>query len=69
MDVKREAVRLTVSGGIGHLTLDRPPVNALNFAAQDRLCELADEIARRDDIRAVLITGANENFSAGADLK
>ncbi|WP_458688170.1 enoyl-CoA hydratase/isomerase family protein [Nocardia tengchongensis] len=69
MDVKREAVRLTVSGGIGHLTLDRPPVNAMNFAAQDRLCELADEIAWRDDIRAVLITGANESFSAGADLK
>ncbi|MGW3539758.1 enoyl-CoA hydratase/isomerase family protein [Nocardia niigatensis] len=69
MDLIPEAVRLIVSDGIGHLVLDRPPVNALNFAAQNRLLELADEITHRTDIRAVLITGNNGNFSAGADLK
>ncbi|MFI0772465.1 enoyl-CoA hydratase/isomerase family protein [Streptomyces sp. NPDC021218] len=61
--------RLEVAEGVGTLCLDRPPMNALNIATQDRLKELAEEAARRDDVRAVVVYGGEKAFAAGADIK
>ncbi len=50
------------------ITLDNPPVNALSFAY---CAKLLDEIrgAQADDgVEAIVITGANGLFSAGADV-
>nr|AGS49434.1 enoyl-CoA hydratase [uncultured bacterium esnapd5.2] len=44
-------------------------MNALDTATQDRLKELAEEAARRDDVRAVVIYGGEKVFAAGADIK
>ncbi|MFC8830992.1 enoyl-CoA hydratase/isomerase family protein [Streptomyces sp. NPDC057137] len=63
------SVNLEVSGGVGTIRLDRPPMNALNIAIQDRLRELAAEAGRRDDIRAVILYGGEKVFAAGADIK
>ncbi|OAR22232.1 enoyl-CoA hydratase [Streptomyces sp. ERV7] len=62
-------VTLEVSEGVGTLRLDRPPMNALDIAIQDRLRELAEEASRRDDVRAVVIYGGEKVFAAGADIK
>ncbi|GGY87636.1 enoyl-CoA hydratase/isomerase family protein [Streptomyces poonensis] len=62
-------VHLEVSEGVGTLRLDRPPMNALDIATQDRLKELAEEAARRDDVRAVVVHGTEKVFAAGADIK
>ncbi|WEH35993.1 enoyl-CoA hydratase-related protein [Streptomyces sp. AM 4-1-1] len=62
-------VTLEASGGVGTIRLDRPPMNALDIATQDRLRELAEEASRRDDIRAVVIHGGEKVFAAGADIK
>lgn len=62
-------VTLEVADGVGTLRLDRPPMNALDIATQDRLKELAEEAARRDDVRAVVIYGGERVFAAGADIK
>ncbi|MFI1394820.1 enoyl-CoA hydratase/isomerase family protein [Streptomyces sp. NPDC020681] len=62
-------VSLEVSEGVGTIRLDRPPMNALNIAIQDRLRELADEAGRRDDVRAVILYGGEKVFAAGADIK
>ncbi|MGQ4444366.1 enoyl-CoA hydratase/isomerase family protein [Streptomyces violaceoruber] len=62
-------VHLEVAEGVGTLRLDRPPMNALDVATQDRLKELAEEITRREDVRAVVIHGGEEVFAAGADIK
>ncbi|WAZ24221.1 enoyl-CoA hydratase-related protein [Streptomyces cinnabarinus] len=62
-------VNLEVADGVGTLRLDRPPMNALDIATQDRLKELAEEAARRDDVRAVVIYGGEKVFAAGADIK
>lgn len=62
-------VNLEVSGGVGTIRLDRPPMNALNTSIQDRLRELAEEAARREDIRAVILYGGEKVFAAGADIK
>ncbi|MFE7433254.1 enoyl-CoA hydratase/isomerase family protein [Streptomyces tendae] len=62
-------VHLEVAEGVGTLRLDRPPMNALDVATQDRLKELAEEVTRRDDVRAVVIHGGEKAFAAGADIK
>ncbi|MEU1090032.1 enoyl-CoA hydratase/isomerase family protein [Streptomyces sp. NPDC005576] len=62
-------VTLEVQDGVGTIRLDRPPMNALDVATQDRLRELAEEAARRDDVRAVVIHGGKKVFAAGADIK
>ncbi|WP_327353314.1 enoyl-CoA hydratase/isomerase family protein [Streptomyces sp. NBC_01304] len=62
-------VNLEVSEGVGTIRLDRPPMNALDVAIQDRMKELAEEATRRDDVRAVILYGGEKVFAAGADIK
>ncbi|MFG3253154.1 enoyl-CoA hydratase/isomerase family protein [Streptomyces sp. NPDC048172] len=60
---------LEVADGVGTIRLDRPPMNALDIATQDRLRELAAEATDRDDVRAVVLYGGEKVFAAGADIK
>jgi enoyl-CoA hydratase/carnithine racemase len=62
-------VTLEVAEGVGTIRLDRPPMNALDVATQDRIKELAEEATRREDVRAVVIYGGEKVFAAGADIK
>ncbi|WP_406220088.1 enoyl-CoA hydratase/isomerase family protein [Streptomyces canus] len=62
-------VNLEVAEGVGTIRLDRPPMNALDVATQDRLKELAEEATRREDVRAVILYGGKKVFAAGADIK
>ncbi|MGW0570414.1 enoyl-CoA hydratase/isomerase family protein [Streptomyces tauricus] len=62
-------VTLEVAAGVGTIRLDRPPMNALDVATQDRLKELAEEATRREDVRAVILYGGEKVFAAGADIK
>jgi len=60
----------TVDGGIGHLELNRPEVrNAINRELCEVLGRVLDEWAARDDVRAVVLSGAGGRaFAAGADI-
>ncbi|GAA3179880.1 enoyl-CoA hydratase-related protein [Streptomyces ramulosus] len=58
-----------IADGVGTIRLDRPPMNALDIATQDRLRELGEEATRRDDVRAVVVRGSEKVFAAGADIK
>jgi enoyl-CoA hydratase/carnithine racemase len=64
-----EFVRLEVDGAVGTIRLDRPKMNALNAQVQEEIRELAEEVTRRDDIRAVVLYGGERVFAAGADIK
>jgi len=56
-------------GEVAYLTLNRPEVrNALNPELTARIVEALETLARDGDLRAVVITGAGDVFSAGADL-
>ncbi len=61
-----ELVTYTVDDSVAVITLDRPPVNALNAALIADLSEAFDE-ASDPSIRAVVITGS-PHFAAGADI-
>ncbi|AMB60130.1 enoyl-CoA hydratase/isomerase family protein [Microterricola viridarii] len=65
-----DSILLTVSDdGLAHVTLNRPDsLNAINAAAAYRWREVAGEIARRGDIRAVLFDAAGRAFCAGGDV-
>ncbi|MER5439580.1 enoyl-CoA hydratase-related protein [Streptomyces sp. NPDC002790] len=62
-------VHLEVAAGVGTIRLDRPPMNALDVATQDRIKQLAEEATTRTDIRAVVLRGSEKVFAAGADIK
>lgn len=57
--------------GIATITFNRPERrNAINFHGWQELRRIADELARDNDVRVVVITGSGDKaFSAGADIK
>ena len=55
--------------GVLVVTMDRPPVNAQNLLAREELIEAFDRASADDAVRVVVLTGAGEVFSAGADIK
>jgi enoyl-CoA hydratase/carnithine racemase len=63
-------VKVERNGPVLEITLDRPPVNAIDISVGNELhaalCELRDD----PDLRAGIITGSGQRiFSAGWDLK
>ena len=54
--------------GIRILTLNNPPINALSFALSAELVAAIDAAEADASVRAVVLTGANGNFSGGADI-
>jgi enoyl-CoA hydratase len=49
--------------------LNRPKqLNALNGAVMDALCDALEELDREDEIRAIVVTGNERAFAAGADI-
>jgi enoyl-CoA hydratase len=64
-----EQFRLDVEDGIATVVFDRPPVNAQNRRSREELTWVFDTLSDRDDVRAVVLTGARDIFSAGADIK
>lgn len=56
---------------VGVITVNRPDVrNALDWAAMEQLASLVDDLDRRADLRAVILTGAGGRaFISGGDLR
>jgi enoyl-CoA hydratase/carnithine racemase len=62
-------IRVTINKRIATLTLDRPEArNALTLDMMSELAEAARTISRDTEIYAVVIQGAGDHFSVGADL-
>jgi enoyl-CoA hydratase len=52
------------------LTIDRPPVNALDGETMQAVSEAVDGAMQAEAVRVVIVTGAGEKaFAAGADLE
>ena len=55
--------------GVVLLTLNRPPMNPLSGAVLRRVAEIATELQADASLKAVVITGGDKAFAAGADVK
>lgn len=64
-----ESILLEVSDGLARVTLNRPDrLNAIDDAAAHRWRDIAEDIAARDDVSAVLLDAAGPAFCAGGDV-
>jgi enoyl-CoA hydratase len=65
-----ENIALEIDGPVATVTLNRPNVlNALNSALLEELSSVLSLLDRKDDVRAVIVTGAGSKaFAAGADI-
>jgi 2-(1,2-epoxy-1,2-dihydrophenyl)acetyl-CoA isomerase len=64
-----DAVLLDIDGAVATITLNRPErLNAQSVEWTDDLHRVMDELEERDDVRAVILTGAGRAFCAGGDL-
>lgn len=70
MQKAREFVGFRIDDRIALVTVNRPPVNALNRQLEDELEDVFDELTGLQEVGAVIITGGGEKaFIAGADIK
>lgn len=65
-----ESISLRINEQVAVLTIDRPPVNAVNIAVINKIDQTFDQLEKSDDVRVIVITGAGDKaFSAGLDIK
>jgi enoyl-CoA hydratase len=62
-------ILLTRDGPVATLTLQRPPVNALDVPTLQALLDALADVAQDDGLRVAILTGAGRCFSAGVDLQ
>uniref|UniRef100_A0A6N2K818 3-hydroxyacyl-CoA dehydrogenase NAD binding domain-containing protein n=1 Tax=Salix viminalis TaxID=40686 RepID=A0A6N2K818_SALVM len=54
--------------GVALITIINPPVNSLSSDVLSSLKDSYEQALRRDDVKAIVITGAKGKFSGGADI-
>ncbi|MEJ2482753.1 MAG: enoyl-CoA hydratase [Gemmatimonadota bacterium] len=58
-----------VADAVGTVTLNRPEkMNAFFGSMRDEIATALEEMARRDDVRVVIVTGRGRAFCTGADV-
>ena len=68
--VGNEFVLYAEETGIARITFNRPAaLNAMNEDLLQQLAAVLDKVRINDAVKAVIITGTGEAFSAGADIK
>src|SRR5690242_6761523 len=62
-------VRFDVEDGIGVITIDNPPVNALGPVVSDGIIAALDQGQVDPNVHAMVLIGAGRSFIAGADIR
>src|SRR5437667_9627955 len=62
-------VRTAVQDGVGIITIDNPPVNALSPGVPEGIRAAVDGFAKDPAIQAIVLIGGGRTFIAGADIK
>ncbi|MBF82019.1 MAG: enoyl-CoA hydratase [Actinobacteria bacterium] len=59
----------THSNGVLRITMDNPPVNALNVDDTFEIASICDSIRHKPEITVLIITATGKGFCAGVDIK
>src|SRR5258707_1925143 len=62
-------VRFKNEGGIGVITVDNPPVNALSTGVPEGIVAALDQGNADPSVKAMVLIGAGRSFIAGADIR
>ena len=64
-----ELVATSVQDGVGVITVQNPPVNALSPGVPEGILNGVERFATDGDVRAIVLIGGGSTFIAGADIK
>jgi 3-hydroxyacyl-CoA dehydrogenase len=64
-----DLVQLKNENGVGIITINNPPVNALSPGVPEAISEALDQISKDDSVKAAVLIGGGRTFVAGADIK
>ena len=65
-----QTIKLDIADGIATLTLDRPAKkNALDISIRGEIADALARVRGDDAVRALVLTGAGEDFCSGGDLR
>src|SRR5437660_5883027 len=64
-----ELVKFSNQGGIGVITVDNPPVNALSPGVPEGILAAVSQAQADAAVRAIVLIGAGRTFIAGADIR
>ncbi|MCB2107733.1 MAG: enoyl-CoA hydratase/isomerase family protein, partial [Rhodobacteraceae bacterium] len=67
--IDRSPVALTRHGTVAVITVDHPPVNAINHAVRSGLMAALREIEGDPGIKAAVIAASGRTFMAGSDIR
>ena len=63
------AIRIEITGSVGEVIIDNPPVNALGSADWFEFATAVKELGERNDIHCLVIRAEGKGFQAGVDIK
>ena len=64
----RQHLTIARAGAVATVVFDRPPVNAVTLDVIDGFLDVVRELGADPDVRAVIVTGRERRFCAGADI-
>src|SRR5438270_3639299 len=64
-----DLVKFSNQSGIGVITIDNPPVNALSPGVPEGILAAVQQAQSDDSIKALVLIGAGRTFIAGADIR
>src|SRR3954471_19526162 len=67
--VEAELVRFENVDGIGVITVDNPPVNAMSPGVPEGIVAALDQGNADPSVKAMVLIGAGRSFIAGADIR
>src|SRR2546425_2359602 len=64
-----ELVKFSNQGGVGVITVDNPPVNALSPGVPEGILAAVKQAQTDDSVQALVLIGSGRTFIAGADIR
>jgi cyclohexa-1,5-dienecarbonyl-CoA hydratase len=62
-------IKIAVEGGVGLITLARPPLNVMNIAMMKEINDVLDSWEEINDLKVLLFQAEGDHFSAGVDVE